>query len=267
MSHVEVITPLQNKPFMESWYELSDESHFWFRWRIRAFLAQLRDLNIPTEKYWNVLDVGCGTGVVRNQVEAETNWSIDATDLDFNALELSRPGRGRTYYYDINERHESMKEQYDAILLFDVIEHVEHTHAFVESLLFHLKTDGYIFINVPAGNYLFSRYDEVQGHFRRYTKPSLLREFEGFPTDVLDVRYWGMSNIPLAALRKVWLQAFAKGRSDEEIFKSGFKPPNSLVNKILAGVMQIESTVIPRPSIGTSLLAVVRKALRFPESK
>ena len=260
MSHVEIITPLHDKPFMESWYELSDESHFWFRARIEAFLSQLRDIRISTGERWNVLDVGCGTGVVRNQVEAVTEWSIDATDLDFHALEVSRPGRGRTFHYDINERHEPMKEQYDAIILFDVIEHVEHTRKFVESLLFHLKSGGYIFINVPAGNYLFSRYDEVQGHFRRYNKPTILNEFNQFPVDVLDVRYWGISNIPLAAIRKIWLQAFARRKSDEEIFKSGFKPPNGLVNRILSGLMQIESTVVPRPSIGTSLLAVVRKS-------
>jgi len=259
MSHVEIITPLQDKPFMESWYELSDESHFWFRWRMTAFISQLNDLRIPLDLNWRVLDVGCGTGVLRRQVESATTWTVDATDLDYEALKHSSVARGRTFYYDITSRADSMKEAYDAILLFDVIEHIEDPEPFVASLLFHLKPAGFMFVNVPAGNWLFSRYDQVQGHFRRYDKSSIAREFCDFPVEIRDVRYWGLANVPLVALRKIWLGVASRGKSDEEIFRDGFKPLGGMANGAFVGIMKTESSVLSNPPLGSSILAVMQK--------
>ena len=91
---IEIISPLQPYAFMESWYELSDESHFWFQWRLAALQRQLKDLNFPTQKKLKVLDVGCGTGVLRSQLEAVTAWDVDATDLDYRALQHAIRGGG-----------------------------------------------------------------------------------------------------------------------------------------------------------------------------
>jgi 2-polyprenyl-3-methyl-5-hydroxy-6-metoxy-1,4-benzoquinol methylase len=139
---VEILTPLQKYEFLESFYELSDDSHFWYKWRAQAFLQQLKDLQIPLNDNLKVLDIGGGKGVLRKQLEAVTNWDIDVTDLDYNGLQQAIAGRGRTMYYDINEKRPEFKEKYDAILLFDVLEHIEHTKPFIQSLLFHLNRGG-----------------------------------------------------------------------------------------------------------------------------
>lgn len=256
---IEIISPVQDYNFVESWYELSDESHFWFQGRIHSFLRQLDDFKIPTQSDWKVLDVGCGTGVLRKQVEQSTNWTVDASDLDYNALKHSKGGRGRTIYYDITEQDSELKEQYDAILLFDVLEHIEDTQPFIKSLLFHLKPGGYLFINVPALQNLFSLYDSVQGHYRRYNKESLRKEFDDTSLKTIDARYWGMANIPIIWLRKHWLSLTAKNKSNDEIFSEGFSPPNKLINSILLGVMNAETKIIPRPILGTSVLMIGRK--------
>src|SRR5437868_2144151 len=137
-NQIEIISPLQSYAFLESWYDLSEESHFWFKWRLEALLNQLRTLNFPLRERLKVLDVGCGIGVLRSQLEAATSWTIDATDLDYNALARVKPGRGRTLYYDILEERTALKESYDILLLFDVLEHIEQTQPIIKSLLFHL---------------------------------------------------------------------------------------------------------------------------------
>lgn len=257
-NQIEIISPLQSYAFLESWYELSDESHFWFKWRLAALLRQLRDLNFPLREKLKVLDVGCGTGTLRAQLEAAAAWIIDATDLDYNALRYARPGRGRTMYYNILEENIELKRSYDVVLLFDVLEHIEQTQPFIESLLSHLKVGGFLLVNVPALQFLYGRYDEVQGHVRRYNRETLQSEFRKFDLAVKDIRYWGLSNIPLLLIRKLWL-AFSANQKTEEVFQQGFKPPSSLINEALLMLMKLESHLTRRPPLGSSILMVGQK--------
>ncbi len=243
---------------MESWYELSDASHFWFQWRLAALQQQLKDLNFPTQKKLKVLDVGCGTGVLRAQIEAVTAWDVDATDLDYNALQHAKPGRGRILYYDILEAKAELREHYDVVMLFDVLEHIEATQPFIAALLQHVKVGGHLIVNVPALQWLYSRYDQVQGHVRRYNRTTLAQEFQSFPFTIEDTRYWGLTNVPIIWARKLWL-AMARGQSNEEIFQQGFKPPSRAVNEALLRLMHLELRVIKRPFLGSSVLLIGEK--------
>jgi SAM-dependent methyltransferase len=252
--HVEIVTPVQSHEFLDSWYELSDASHFWFKWRAKAFIRQLADLDIPLDQEWNVLDVGCGVGVLRKQLEIETKWNVSATDLDYGALQQAGEGRGTVMYYDITEKRPEFEKKYDAILLFDVLEHIEDTAPFIEALLFHLKKDGFLFVNVPAMQSLFSKYDEIAGHFRRYDTKDLPFEFSKFPIDTKDVRFWGLANVPILFLRKQFLSFFGKNKSDEQIIQDGFKPPNELINKLFVSIMNVETFLLKKPFLGSSVL-------------
>ncbi len=255
---IEIISPLQSYAFMESWYELSDASHFWFQWRLAALQQQLKDLNFPTQKKLKVLDVGCGTGVLRAQIEAVTAWDVDATDLDYNALQHAKPGRGRILYYDILEAKAELREHYDVVMLFDVLEHIEATQPFIAALLQHVKVGGHLIVNVPALQGLYSRYDQVQGHVRRYNQTTLAQEFQAFPLAIQDTRYWGLTNVPIIWARKWWL-AMARGQSNEEIFQQGFKPPGRAINEVLLRLMHSELRLIKRPFLGSSVLLIGEK--------
>lgn len=257
-NQIEIISPLQSHAFLESWYDLSDESHFWFKWRFAALLRQFHDLNFPLREKLKVLDVGCGTGVLRSQLEAATAWTVDATDLDYNALRRMKPGRGRTLYYDIFGENPKLKESYDAVLLFDVLEHIEQTQPFVKALLSHLKVGGFLLVNVPALQFLHSRYDDIAGHVRRYDLETLQDELRGFNMAIIDVRYWGLANVPLLLLRKLWL-SLSPDRKNEEIIQQGFDPPSPWVNKLLLRIMKSELKLTSRPSLGSSVLMIGQK--------
>ncbi len=145
-------------------------------------------------------------------------------------------------------------------MLFDVLEHIEKTDGFIDAIFFHLKKDGYLFINVPANPLLYSRYDEVQGHFRRYTQQTLEGEFADLPVEIIDLRYWGWVNIPLLLMRRFWLHFFSKNNSDEEIFRQGFAPPGNLVNTVFLKLMKLELTFPSQKRFGSSILMVARKS-------
>jgi len=62
---------------------------------------------------------------------------------------------------------------FDAIYYIDVLEHIYDDISELSLAVSHLKTNGSIYVIVPAFNFLFSEFDRSVGHFRRYTKKSI----------------------------------------------------------------------------------------------
>ena len=241
--------------FPEEWYELASPDHFWLRWRLATARRQIDAVGLARGERLRVLDVGGGTGVLREQLEAFTAWTIDITDLHPAAVSRARPGRGKNLRYDVTEERADMVGAYDAALLFDVLEHVDRPEAFLSSLARHLAPGGRLLVNVPALSALFSGYDVAAGHLRRYHRRSLRGEVEAAGLVVEDARYWGLSLVPLLLARKTLLG----GRSGPEVIREGFCPPHPWINTLLLAAMRVETALLRRPPLGTSLLMAARK--------
>jgi predicted TPR repeat methyltransferase len=238
------------------WYDYASAEHFWFQWRLAAIERLLSDCAAPGREPARALDIGCGTGVLRTQLEAATPWTVDGADLNLGALRAAPAGRGKIHYYDVEERRAPFVGAYDVVTLCDVIEHIEDTGPFMEAVVAHLKPGGLLVISVPALPSLYSFYDEAAGHVRRYTTDSLAAECEGTGLEVLDARYWGLSMVPLLALRKLWVRP---GNSDTSVLQEGFVPPGDFTHAILRAVMRTETRLLRRPPLGSSVLLAARR--------
>ncbi len=73
--------------------------------------------------------------------------------------------------------------------LLDVLEHQEDDVHFIEELVAKMEPGSVLLLTVPALPKLWSPWDEALGHFRRYTKASLLECFNGLPVDVSETSY------------------------------------------------------------------------------
>ena len=255
-SHIEFVTDLQTISFPTEWYEANSEEHFWFQWRARATDALIRRLHLPLGSPLQVFDIGCGTGITCRLLGHTTSWVFDGADLNIEALTRCHAGVRRVLYYDILEKRQEFRERYDVIILFDVIEHIEQTKPFLDAVLFHLKPGGVILVNVPALMTLYGRYDTAAGHYRRYTKRTLADEFKSFDVTVVDQMYWGFTMVPLLFLRKLMQGAEL---SEDKTIRSGFYPPSPLAHTLLKSVMKLETGLVGRPPLGSSVLTAVRK--------
>jgi SAM-dependent methyltransferase len=254
-AHVEILSAAEEIAFPDQWYEIMDEDHFWMKWRTRAFLTQCRALSISTETPYSMLEIGCGHGILRQMLEAATKWNVDGMDLNAGALFHSAPGRGRTALYNIHDRAPALAARYDAIILFDVIEHIEDPASFMSSALYHLKPGGHVFINVPALQSLYSKFDVAVGHCRRYNKGTLEAELAKAGVRKVDDRYWGLTMLPLLALRKLWLSLRSeRPGTATTVVQRGVLPPGKLADAVLTTMMQVETSTIANPPLGTSLL-------------
>ena len=251
---VERLSTTPEVEFPGEWYDLTAVDHFWFQWRLRAAMRQWRDCGLPLETPLRVLDVGGGQGVFRDQVEAATAWTVDLVDLNGPALEAARQGRGRRLYYDVGDGAPDLLGAYDAAILYDVIEHLLDPQPLLRSVARHLKPGGWLFVNVPALQSLFSAYDTAAGHHRRYDSRTLPAELSGGGWDVKDVRYWGLSLVPLLGVRKILLRNPAPDTIDR-----GFRPPGRLVHAGLRALMKAETSLLARTPTGTSVLMAARR--------
>ena len=62
---------------------------------------------------------------------------------------------------------------FDTLLYIDVLEHIEDDRAELARAAGMLKPGGYVVALSPAHNWLFTPFDKVIGHYRRYTRPTM----------------------------------------------------------------------------------------------
>jgi hypothetical protein len=175
--------------------------------------------------------------------------------LNLNALSKVKDPCGEIYVYNIFEKSPEMLNKYDGIFLLDVIEHIKDDRQFLTSALEHIPKGGMVLINVPALKFLFSKYDKVAGHHRRYTIESMDRLLRECGVEPVKIGYWGLLLLPIAWARKIMLLFI----SEKETIKSGFKPYSRTVNNFLKLLMKVELTLFRNPFVGTSVFSIGRK--------
>lgn len=234
----------------DAWYEFAQANHFWIKARFRAIQRQLIGNTIGQR----FLEIGCGHGVVMQQVEDAFQTTVDGCDLNMLALGQIQEGKGTVYCLDIYDTPQQLLGAYDGVLLLDVIEHIDDHEHFLKTSLRYAKPGGLVVINVPALNTLFSKYDTAAGHKRRYTKRTMRQLLEACGVEDVKMAYWGFSLLPIAVIRKFILR-FVR---EEKIIETGFKTPGELSNGALNALLKAENQILPNPPLGTSLIAIGR---------
>ena len=161
-----------------SYYALIDhmeKNHFWYTERnhlIRLLLS--RFIRRPKGKQF--LEIGCGTGILLPVIEA-LGFSVTGMDINREALRYAKTKfsgkliRSSLYSY-------KGKERYDAIGIFDVLEHQRDDQKFLAACARLLKYHGYLFLSVPSHPWVWNSIDELSGHIRRYTHRDLTEKLK-----------------------------------------------------------------------------------------
>ncbi|HYY72226.1 MAG TPA: class I SAM-dependent methyltransferase [Candidatus Bathyarchaeia archaeon] len=235
----------------EHWFEIASVDHFWVRRRF-AVLQKLAAQRILAAQA--MAEVGCGHGLLQKQIEDAYGKEVSGFDLNESALRQNVSRRSKLYCYDIFQSDAALRERFDLIVLFDVLEHISEESSFLRSLLFHLSPSGSLLVNVPAGQWAFSSYDDAAGHVRRYSIKTLRQVMTSNGLALKEWTYWGLPLVPSLVLRKLWLM---RKHGENEIIRAGFDSRSSVVNWMMALLSGLEW--IPQRFLGTSLMAVFRR--------
>jgi glycosyltransferase involved in cell wall biosynthesis len=127
-----------------------------------------------------VLEIGSGTGnLTRQLVPREAYVASDVNPLYLQTLRTLTADRP---YLDVTltdvtraDSFPAVPGGFDTVICLNVVEHVEDDVAALANLRRVLAPGGRAIVLVPRGPDLFGTLDEVLGHRRRYTEPSLRR--------------------------------------------------------------------------------------------
>ena len=119
-----------------------------------------------------VLDVGCGTGFLLNELR-KRGYSAFGLENERKALDLSYDQKIHGVIRGEAENPPFKKDSFDIILLLDLLEHLEDDILALKRLSEILTKEGCLLITVPAFSFLWGRHDEVFHHKRRYTSKRL----------------------------------------------------------------------------------------------
>lgn len=242
----------QPKPvrMADEWFDIATLDHFWIKRRFEVCRKLLAKFPVRTSA---VAEIGSGHGVVQRQFEDEWSVEVDGFDLNMRALAESLSRQSKRYYYDVLEQRPEFQARYDLIVLFDVLEHIERDRDFLKAIPFYLKESGRLLLNVPASMRLFSRYDIVAGHVRRYRHADLAALAGDCGLHLTDWTYWGLPWYPALMLRKMVLRK----TPPSAVIAAGFSPRHPLVNSIMQWASRAEP--IPQHVGGTSLMALITR--------
>ena len=246
-----------NTKMDQRWLDSAGINHFWMNWRFKFLITQLKENKIQIKKSLKIMDLGCGNGVLSNQLEKRFKIKIDRVDSNEDSLKLNQNVKGRIICYNIKEKKKKLRNYYDLIFIFDVIEHVKNDNNFLKDVLFHLKSNGIVIINVPSIQKLFSKYDKAVGHLRRYSKKDFKILNSKLNIHLISINYWGLLLLPILILRKFML-LFYKKKNYKKIISDGWKT-NKYFNVFFKILMNLELKFFKNIYCGTSLMIFFKK--------
>jgi len=231
-----------------------DEHHWWYRGRRRVIRAELDRLPLP--EHARVLDAGCGSG--RTLVELVDYGAVSGIELNTDAASLARDRELGEVRVGRLEELPWDDATFDLITCLDVIEHVPDDVAALAELWRVCRPGGWLLVTVPAYQALWSRHDEANHHYRRYSR-SMLRgsaRAGGFQVE----RLTSFNSLLLAPAAAVRLAQRRMGTHNG--YTNDLELGPAWLNDVLERPLALEANWLARGRtlpLGLSLLAVLRR--------
>ncbi|MEX0827742.1 MAG: methyltransferase domain-containing protein [Haliea sp.] len=161
-------------------------------WIISRFAPYLRG---------RIVEYGAGIGSISASLVpyAEGIDLVEPFDMLFTKLSAQFDGvaRVRLYQQTIAEHANSAADaSYDAAVMVNVLEHIEDDCGALVELHRILLPGGTLCLFVPAHQFLYSAYDRLVGHHRRYELPELRTRVCDAGFEITHARYFDILGVP-----------------------------------------------------------------------
>ena len=229
-----------------------EEHHFWFRARKELVLWAMQN---ACPRLGSFLEIGYGTGYMLNAVaKAYPDCRLNGSDIFEEGIKFARQRCAAATLIQMDARQIPFTGEMDAAGAFDVLEHIRDDQIVLSQMFKALRPGGAVILTVPQHPFLWSGFDEMSCHVRRYTEKELTGKLKdaGF---AIEYRTSFMALLfPCIALDRM-----LKSKQACAIDAVGVNP---LFNRILESVLWMERLLIKagvRFGFGGSLLVVARK--------
>lgn len=243
------------EPGLYPWMADVEEQHWWFASRRAIVERFITRLNLPADAA--LLEPGCGTG--GNFAMLARHGRVFAMDADADALRFATAlGKAHVERGSLPDRIPFTGQDFDLILMSDVLEHLDDDVAALRALQHRLKPHGWILITVPAMQWLWSGHDQAHHHRRRYSATTLHRVAQAGGLDVVYLGHFNFILFPVVA--GVRLAQRLMNRENAGEASNYTTMPSPPINTILRRVFSSERHLLQLMTMpfGVSLLMLAR---------
>jgi len=231
----------------------AEDTHWWYR-GLRALLDDRWARHLSGPGPLRVLDIGCGTGAVLEQLQARS-WGA-GIDVAAEALACCRRRKALRIAQASAQALPFGGGCFDAAVLLDVLYHreVPDPLAPLREVRRVLKPEGVLLLNVPAYQWLYSSHDAAIHTRRRFTRGEVEALMNAASFEVLEASYWNTLLFPAIVLARL-VRKQAAGRGSDLV-----RPPGILGARAGAAALALERRwmrLCPLP-FGLSIFAVGR---------
>ncbi len=230
------------------------KKHWWFVAKKKIVLDHIRRLVSSPPDGLEILDIGCGSGLMLNALEQIGKTS--GMDMSDDAIGFSRQIFSGTVKKGIlPDDIPYSPETFSLITALDVIEHVEDDRATLKAIRERLIPGGQAVITVPACMFLWSEHDVQNEHKRRYSRAELRAKLLEAGFKIEKISYFNSLLFPLIAVVRLINKALRREGG------GGVALPSAPVNFILEKIFGFEKFILRFLDlpVGVSVIAVVRK--------
>ncbi len=229
------------------------KKHWWFVTRKNIVLDTI-DQYFKKDNDAKILDIGCGSGLMLNSLkEIGQTYGMDMSD---EAIKFSKEiFDGHVAQGSLPDQVPFENEQFSLITALDIIEHIDRDVESLEAMYKLLVPEGKIIITVPAYMFLWTSFDEMNEHKRRYTLTELKRKLIQTGFTIEKISYYNTLLFPVVFVVRLLNKVFNRDSATD------IEMPNSIVNSTLAKIFGIEKYFLRLLNLpfGVSVIAVVSK--------
>ena len=173
--------------------------HWWFRARLELTEAITTDCLTAGAR---LLDIGCGTGLFLERMRPRIDgWGLDPAPAA--VAYCHERGLTQVHHGAIEQLPALIPGSFDAVTMWDVLEHVADDRAALDTVHGALRPGGALLLTVPAYQWLWSPHDTLHHHFRRYSRARLQRLLTSAGFRVTTVTHFNTYLLPFALVERL----------------------------------------------------------------
>ena len=237
--------------------ERVEREHWYYAGKRRLVRAWIDRVQPPAASAV-LLDCGAGTGLFAEEMAAQCRVLV--LDDHEESLRLLRKRFQPEQILNLSGAAVPLASQsLDYVTALDVLEHVPDDAAVVKEFARLVKPGGLAVVTVPASMALWSEWDVVLHHHRRYDREQLRALFSDEVWEIVHVNYTNVLVYPgVWAVRKLRELRRRLGLGYPSVRTEDRMPPRWLNALLLASFVGLARVQVPFP-IGVSLVLMARR--------
>jgi SAM-dependent methyltransferase len=230
----------------DAFHKKEQDNTWWWEKARREIVQQCMKKVINRDM--KILEIGAGYGGMTGMLSGF--GTVNAIEPYADAVSYLQEKLKVKAYQGTFESFEET-ERYDLVTCFDVLEHIKDDRQALQKMAGLINDRGFLVLTVPAYQFLWNRHDDINRHYRRYSRKELVKKIPS-SLKVKKTSYFNTLLFPMAILDKLVLSKNKRSYSFN---------PNPAVNGILYRIFSAEKTILRSLNLpfGVSILLIAEK--------